>query len=63
MEGIPLVPAFPITAKDIPVRPWLIPGQLIRNHVSVLVAPPGSGKSLFTLQMALCASTAMPWSG
>jgi hypothetical protein len=63
IDGIPLVRAFPIAANAIPVRPWLIPGLLIRNHVGVLVAPPGAGKSLFTLQLALCAAKAMPWAG
>lgn len=45
---VKLIYPFPIIAKEIPRRPWLVPGLLLRRHVSVLVAPPGSGKSLLT---------------
>ena len=54
---VPLIYPFPIDAKEIPRRPWLVPGLLLRRHVSVLVAPPGSGKSLLTLQIALMMAT------
>jgi len=60
---VPLIYPFPIIAKEIPRRPWVVPGLLLRRHVSVLVAPPGSGKSLLTLQMALMMSTGMSWGG
>jgi hypothetical protein len=41
----------------------VVPGLLLRRNVSILVAPPGSGKSLLTLQMALMMGTAMTWGG
>lgn len=58
-----LIYPFPIIAEDIPRRAWLVPGLLLRRHVSVLVAPPGSGKSLLTLQLAIMSATGMSWGG
>jgi len=58
---VPLIYPFPIIAKEIPRRPWLVPGFLLRRHLSVLVAPPGSGKSLLTLQIAIMMATATAW--
>ena len=55
--------AFPIDASKIPPRPWLIPGLLIRNHVTVVVAPPGVGKSLLTLQVGLALGSGRQWGG
>jgi len=60
---VPLVFPFPIQGKDIPRRAWIVPGLLLRRNVTLLVAPPGSGKSLLTLQMGLMVSTAMHWGG
>lgn len=60
---VTIEPAFPIDPLAIPPRPWLIPGLLIRNHVTVLVAPPGAGKSLLTLQIGLMLGAALPWAG
>ena len=60
---VPLLYPFPIDEKTIPRRPWIVPGLLLRRHVSVLVAPPGSGKSLLTLQVALMMAQAKPWGG
>jgi hypothetical protein len=49
---------FPIDPATIPPRPWVIKNLLLRRQVTLLVAPPGSGKSLLTLQIGiLCAST------
>ncbi|MBT1509475.1 AAA family ATPase [Bradyrhizobium sp. SRL28] len=61
--SVPLLFPFPIEGKDIPRRQWVVPGLLLRRNVSILVAPPGSGKSLLTLQMALMMSTSMAWGG
>ena len=58
-----VMPAFPIDPSTIPTRPWLVPGLLIRNHVTVFVAPPGVGKSLLTLQIALAGAAGMAWGG
>lgn len=60
---VPTVRPFPIDGASIPRRPWIVPGLLLRRHVSVLVAPPGSGKSLLTLQIALMMGTAVAWGG
>ena len=61
--GIPLVSAFPIDGAVIPVRDWVIPNVLLKRSVSMLIAPPGSGKSLFTLQMAIGIATGTAWGG
>ncbi len=60
---VPVTFPFPIDGESIPRRQWLIPGFLLRRHVSVLVAPPGSGKSLLTLQVGMMGATAMQWGG
>jgi hypothetical protein len=55
---------FPINGAAIPPRPWIVPGLLLRRQVTVLVAPPGSGKSLLTLQLSIVCSaglTTWPW--
>lgn len=53
--------AFPIDEKDIPPRDWEVPGLLMRRHVTVLVAPSGSGKSLLTIQIGLAFADCQPW--
>jgi hypothetical protein len=55
--------AFPIDRSVSPVRNWVVPGLLLRGSVTVLVAPPGSGKSLFTLQMAIAVAAGVSWGG
>lgn len=55
------VDAFDFDPTKIPVRPWLVPGLLIRCATHVLVAPGGSGKSLFNLQKAIMLATGIPW--
>lgn len=55
------VDAFDFDPTQIPVRPWLVPGLLIRAATHVLVAPGGSGKSLFNLQKAIMLATGLPW--
>lgn len=36
----------------IPPRPWLVPGLLLRRQSTLLIAPGGSGKSTFSLNVA-----------
>lgn len=60
---VPLRSAFPIEEKRIPIRDWIIPGLLLRRNLSVLVAPPASGKSLLTLQLAIAIALGIPWGG
>jgi hypothetical protein len=55
------VDAFDFDPAKIPVRPWLVPGLLIRCATHVLVAPGGSGKSLFNLQKAIMLATGIQW--
>lgn len=63
VSGIPLQSAFPIAETAIPPRDWVIPGLLLRRYLSVLVAPPGSGKSLLTLQLAIAIAVGKSWAG
>src|SRR5262249_25356633 len=60
---LPIVLPFPIDEASIPPRDWIIPGLLMRRHVTVLVAPSGSGKSLLTLQLGISCAQGKPWAG
>lgn len=62
-DTLPLLPAFPIIPQQIPTRDWIIPGVLLRRYLSVLVAPPGSGKSLLTLQIGIAVAAGLSWGG
>ena len=61
--SVPLLYPFPIEGEAIPRRKWIVPGLLLRRNVSILVAPPGSGKSLLTLQMGLMMGAGFAWGG
>jgi hypothetical protein len=61
--GIALEDAFPIDAAAIPTRDWIVPGLLLRRYLTLLVAPPGSGKSLLTLQVAIMCAAGLAWGG
>ena len=60
---VPLLFPFPIDGAAIPRRQWIVPGLLLRRNVTILVAPPGSGKSLLTLQLSLMMASGAPWGG
>jgi hypothetical protein len=60
-QTIPITSVFPIDEKTIPPRDWVIPGFLMRRHITVLVAPSGSGKSLLTLQIGLACTVGQVW--
>jgi len=49
----------PIDPASIPPREWLFGDILARRFVSVLVAPPGVGKSILTIEVAICAALKM----
>lgn len=60
-NAISTVDAFDFDESQIPTRPWMIPGVMLRGYTHILVAPGGSGKSLFTLQLAIAMATGMQW--
>jgi KaiC/GvpD/RAD55 family RecA-like ATPase len=60
---VPLVDAFPIEEAKLPIRDWAVPGLLLKRSLSVLVAPPGSGKSLLSLQLAIAVAVGIAWAG
>jgi hypothetical protein len=60
---VQLVFPFPMDENAIPRRQWIIPGFLLRRYLSVLVAPPGIGKSLLTLQIGMAAASGITWAG
>jgi hypothetical protein len=49
----------PMDPASIPPREWLFGDILARRFVSVLVAPPGVGKSILTIEVAICAALKM----
>jgi AAA domain len=55
--------AFPIDKTAIPVRDWAVSGLFLKRNVTMLVAPPGSGKSLLALQWAIMEGAALTWGG
>ena len=59
--NISTVDAFDFDEHSIPPRPWMIPGVMLRGYTHMLVAPGGSGKSLFTLQLAIAMATGEQW--
>jgi len=56
-----VVDAFDFEEADVPPRPWIIPGVMLSGYTHMLVAPGGSGKSLFTLQLAITLATGGAW--
>lgn|SRR5215831_4589608 len=55
---------LPVERKEeemISTRNWGVPGLLLRGHVTVIVAPSGSGKSLLTLQIGIACAVGKPW--
>lgn len=72
---VPLTPLFDIADANIdlllrtspPVRRWLLSGMLPLGIVGMIVAPGGTGKSQFVLQMGVTVATGIPlcdvWQG
>lgn len=56
-----VIEIFPIVEQDLAPRPWLVPGLLLRGHVTATAAPGGTGKSLFTLCVAMMLRTGNTW--
>ena len=55
------VHAFPV--ETIPERRWIYGRRLMRGAVTMLIAPPGTGKSMLTIQDALCIAAGRGWFG
>lgn len=60
-DTLATVEAFAFKEADIPPRPWIIPGIMLAGYTHMLAAPGGSGKSLFTLQLAIALGTGTAW--
>jgi KaiC/GvpD/RAD55 family RecA-like ATPase len=58
---IELIKAFPIKEEKIPRREWILPGLLLRKHVTMMVAPGGTGKSVLTLCFAIMLAANKAW--
>lgn len=58
---ISAVDAFDFDETQIPTRPWVVPGVMLSGYTHMLAAPGGSGKSLFTLQLAVMLAQGEPW--
>jgi AAA domain len=63
LAPLPIVYPFPIDEASLPIRNWAIPGFLLHRHLTVLVAPSGSGKSLLTLQVGIACAQGKAWAG
>jgi len=59
--ALQVVDAFDFDEADIPTRPWVIPGVMLSGYTHMLAAPGGSGKSLFTLQLAITLALGRQW--
>ena len=59
--AITFVDAMSFNEADIPVRPWIVPGAILRGVTHILAAPGGTGKSLFTIQLALMLASGDSW--
>lgn len=59
-QALPVVFPFPILTNSLPRRPWIVPGLMMRRQVTLMVAPPGSGKSLLTLQLGMVCAAGLP---
>lgn len=60
---VPISSPWDEAPEGIPAREWIIRGLLIRRHISILVAPGGSGKSLLSAQLAIALALGLPWGG
>jgi hypothetical protein len=61
--SVPISSPWDEAVEAIPAREWIVRGLLIRKHISILVAPGGSGKSLLSAQLAIALALGLPWGG
>ena len=59
--AISFVDAFDFDEAAIAKRKWLIPGAIMAGNTHILAAPGGTGKSLFTLQLAITLASGKAW--
>lgn len=50
-----------IDFDKIPPREFLYADMLARKYVSMIIAPPGAGKSIFSMQVGVSAASSMAW--
>jgi len=60
--GSPLIEA-PGSDIDMTLRTWIIKDLIERQKVAFVVAPPGTGKSMFTVGLAAHAALGLDWNG
>jgi len=58
---IELFDLFPVSEEKIPTRRWIVPGLLLRQHVTLTAAPGGTGKSVLTMCCAVMMALNKPW--
>lgn len=61
--GLKLTQGFDFTIADIPPRPWIVPGLIMRQAITLLVGTGGAGKSLFSLQLAASIASGQDFGG
>ena len=49
--------------RNPPARPWLVPGWIPREEVTLLYGVGGAGKSILSLQLVVAAALGLPWLG
>lgn len=58
-EGFTTLPAD-FDPASIPCRDWIVPGRLLRGHVTLTVGPPGVAKSTIELARCIAVATGRP---
>jgi Bifunctional DNA primase/polymerase, N-terminal/AAA domain/Primase C terminal 2 (PriCT-2) len=56
-----LIDLFPIKEEEIPTRQWIVPGLLLRKHVTMTAAPGGTGKSVLTMCASVMLAANKAW--
>lgn len=62
VPGLPFDPRTydDIDAATIPQRPWIIRNLLLRGYMTEIIAPPGIGKSVLSVSIAMSVATGHP---
>lgn len=61
--AISFVDAMDFDEDKIERRKWIIPKMMMAGNTHILAAPGGTGKSLFTLQLAITLASGREWGG